>query len=118
MNLLLTHSKLTSDGKPKIVDLVDATGSGDVDCTTISESSADGQVQVHFSISSYPDIFKGLSGRTLKLGKWNNRDGLRYRLGIKRGYELFPKPLVDRLKTERKKLFDVEQRNAVTLLKR
>ena len=63
-------------------------------------------------------IQQGLSGRTLKLGKWTNRDGLQYRVGIKRGYELFPKPLVDRLKTERKKAFDIEQRNAIFALKR
>ena len=54
----------------------------------------------------------------MKIGAWNNREGARYRVGLKRGYDIFPKPLVDRLKTERKKQFDVQQRNTLTDAKR
>jgi tripeptidyl-peptidase-2 len=47
--------QITSDGKVKVIDCVDATGSGDIDTSTVVEASAAGTLQ-------------GLSGRTLKLG--------------------------------------------------
>jgi tripeptidyl-peptidase-2 len=53
----------------------------------------------------------------LKLGKWNNKDGAKYHVGVKRGYDFFPKPLVDRLKTERKQEFEKDQRQSVLKLK-
>lgn len=79
----------TSHGKPKIVDIVDATGSGDVDTSTVKEAVAGGEVV-------------GLSGRTLKLGNWNIPNG-KVHLGVKSAYELFPAPLVRRVKQERQK---------------
>lgn len=44
--------------------------------------------------------------RTLRLNpKWVNPSG-EWRVGMKRAYELFPKPLVTRVKTERRKDWD------------
>ena len=35
---------VTSDGQPKIIDMIDATGAGDVDTTTIVEPDSDGYI--------------------------------------------------------------------------
>lgn len=48
-------------------------------------------------------LLRNWVSRTLRLNKkWVNPSG-EWRVGIKRAYELFPKPLVARLKTERRK---------------
>ena len=85
----------TSHGQPKIVDVVDGSGSGDVD---MSEK---------FEIAD--NSLTGLTGRTLKIGSdWKNKNS-EWRLGIKAAYELFPSSLVSRLKSERKKEWDKKQ---------
>ena len=87
--------QVTSDGRPKIIDLVDATGSGDVPTTTKAEAE-DGKLT-------------GLSGRELTLGDWPNPTG-EWRLGLKPAWEIFPSALVTRMKAERKETWDEEQR--------
>lgn len=96
--------RITSDGKVKVIDCVDATGSGDIDTSTVVEASAAGTLQ-------------GLSGRTLKLGDAIVNPSGKYNVGIIRAYELFPKPLVSRLKEERKKKFDEVQRTELARIK-
>lgn len=93
---------LTTDGKTKVIDIVDCSGSGDVNTSTIVTEKKDGAIQ-------------GLSGRNLVLG-----DGIRalnpsgtYHVGIKSAYELFPDPLVTRLKKERRKEWEKEHRKRV-----
>jgi tripeptidyl-peptidase-2 len=94
----------TSDGRPKIVDLVDGSGSGDVDTSTVREVK-DGTVE-------------SLAGKSLKLGpKWKNPTG-KVHVGLKRGYELYPGALVARVKAERKKDWDKLQRATLTREKR
>jgi tripeptidyl-peptidase II len=92
----------TPDGRPKVLDLVDATGAGDIDtssrATTIS-----------------PACVKGLSGRALHLGAWDNPSG-EYKLGLAKGYTLFPKSLVKRLQRERKARWALQQRQAINAL--
>lgn len=92
----------TPDGRPKIVDIIDATGSGDVRMTVVRKPK-EGKLE-------------GLTGRTLKLGNdWKNPRG-EYRLGIKAGFELYPAELVSRLKKERRKRFvQAQQKIAVGL---
>lgn len=83
--------QITTDGKPKIIDLVDCSGSGDIDTTTFAEVVDEGEILTT----------TGLSGRKLKISKeWSNPDG-KWRLGLKRGYEVFPESLITRLKKER-----------------
>ena len=70
----------TSHGQPKIVDVVDGSGSGDVDMSEKFESA--------------DNSLTGLTGRTLKIGSdWKNKNA-EWRLGIKAAYELFPSSLV------------------------
>ena len=81
----------TSDLSPKLVDLVDATGSGDVDTSAIAPIE-EGKV-------------KGLSGRLLSLPPSISVPSNEVHLGLKAGWELFPRALVTRLKSERKEDF-------------
>eukprot|EP00940_MAST-03C_sp_MAST-3C-sp2_P001051 g1051.t1 len=88
----------TSDGRPKIVDIVDATGSGDVNMDRVvkGKPSEDG---------SCIEI-EGMSGRTLRLpADAKSSDGA-YRLGLKRAFDLFPKALLKRIKSERRREFE------------
>ncbi|MEL6497332.1 MAG: S8 family serine peptidase [Planctomycetota bacterium] len=102
--------QVTTDGKPKIIDLVDASGSGDVDTSTVAELNDDGTVT-------------GLSGRTLTLNpEWANPtgpDGKRsVRIGLKPATELFPRGLVGRVMSERSKDRMEEHRALVAEAKR
>ena len=93
----------TPDGRPKIIDIVDATGSGDVDMSKVVKPE-DGKVT-------------GLSGRTLTLDpKWKIPGG-DVRIGMKAGYELFPQALIPRMKSHRRKEFMLEQRRLETELR-
>lgn len=94
----------TSDGKPKIIDMIDGSGDGDVDTSTV--------------ITTKDDILTGLTGRKLKIDpEWKGKKG-EFRLGVKQLYELFPKSLVSRVKAERRKEWDRKQRQLLDREKR
>lgn len=79
--------QVTPDGKQKIVDLIDATGSGDV-CMkkSVTEEEELGKKFV-----------RGISGRKLYLNPtWVNPSG-KWRVGLKAGYDLYPKKLIRRI---------------------
>ncbi|KAG0176962.1 tripeptidyl-peptidase II Tpp2 [Apophysomyces sp. BC1034] len=88
--------QITTDGKPKMLDMVDCTGGGDVTTTTKVKPTNDGEHKV----------IQGLSGRKLILDPSWNCPSDEYRVGIKRAYELFPNELVSRLKSERRQVFE------------
>lgn len=66
----------TSTGERKIVDVIDATGSGDVDTSHTAEASEEGTLE-------------GLSGRTLTLPKKLKNPAKKFHLGLKRAKDLF-----------------------------
>ena len=96
----------TTDGKPKVVDLVDGSGSGDVD-TSIVRKVKDGTIE-------------GLTGRKLKIPvTWEEKNAnAEYHVGIKRAFELFPSRLIPRLKQKRRESWDAGQRKLETAIQR
>ncbi|KAI9495709.1 hypothetical protein BDB00DRAFT_870251 [Zychaea mexicana] len=90
--------QVTTDGKPKVIDMVDCTGGGDVDTTMVVKPTEENGLKV----------IQGLSGRKLTLDpSWKCPSGA-YRVGLKRAYELFPSELIRRLKSERKEQFELK----------
>ena len=95
--------QVTTDGQPKIVDLIDGTGSGDVDTST---------VQV-----AHNGTLKGLTGKTLQLPSAWISASREFHLGLKPAYQLYPPALVNRLKRERREAFIAQQQTAETALR-
>ncbi|XP_047168815.1 tripeptidyl-peptidase 2-like isoform X2 [Vigna umbellata] len=92
--------QVTSDGKPKIVDILDCTGSGDVDTSKVVKADADGCIL-------------GASGASLVINTaWKNPSG-DWHVGYKLVYELFTENLTSRLKKERKKIWDEKNQEEI-----
>ncbi|CAH8544428.1 unnamed protein product [Schistosoma turkestanicum] len=85
--------QITPDGKPKIVDMIDASGSGDV------------KMKCKRYINQKNRIIETLTGRKVKIpSHWNPSDGI-IRIGVKPASELFPKLLLQRLRNENRDNF-------------
>ncbi|MEW4455355.1 S8 family serine peptidase [Bremerella sp. JC817] len=96
--------QVTSDGKPKIIDMIDATGSGDVQTSTIRKVEE--------------GTITGLTGRKLTIPeKWNCPSG-EFHVGMKPAYELFPQAAIPRIKSENRKPWDIAVRTEVEKLTR
>jgi tripeptidyl-peptidase II len=77
--------QFTTDGRIKIVDAIDCTGSGDCDVSKVVALPDNRQLM-------------GLSGRCLTVpADWNVPSGM-VRLGVKNVFELYPKSLIGRLR--------------------
>ncbi|KAG9416306.1 tripeptidyl-peptidase II Tpp2 [Aphanomyces cochlioides] len=95
--------QITSDGKRKIIDVVDATGSSDVDMSTILKPTNDGTLVLP-------------SGKVLTLNpEWKATE---FRVGSKRAYELYPDQLADRISRERKEKWDIQQRETINAVQK
>ncbi|KAJ0970189.1 hypothetical protein J5N97_023066 [Dioscorea zingiberensis] len=93
--------QVTSDGKPKILDVLDCTGSGDVDTSKVVKADADGYIV-------------GASGaRLLCNPSWKN-PSQEWHVGCKLIYELFTSSLTSRLKKERKKKWGEKNQEAIS----
>ncbi|XP_073032784.1 LOW QUALITY PROTEIN: tripeptidyl-peptidase 2 [Primulina eburnea] len=93
---------VTSEGKPKLLDIIDCTGSGDVDTSTVVKADDDGCI-------------RGTSGASLVVNSsWKNPSG-EWHIGCKLIYELFTHTLSDRVKKERRKRWDEKNQEAVAV---
>ncbi|XP_076907869.1 tripeptidyl-peptidase 2-like [Bidens hawaiensis] len=91
---------VTSDGKPKVLDVIDCTGSGDVDTSAVVKADENGCI-------------RGASGASLTINpSWKNPSG-EWHVGYKLIYELLTDTLVSRLKKERKKKWDEKNQEAI-----
>ena len=100
--------RTTTEGKVKVTGAWDCSGSGDVDVSEerVAEAGQDGGAWLIT-----------LSGRRVQVGALGAA-GSRYRLGVKRAFELFPDVLVARLRKGRRKRWDDSQRQLETALHR
>ncbi|CAI5460083.1 unnamed protein product [Closterium sp. Yama58-4] len=93
--------QVTTDGKPKVIDVVDCTGSGDVDMSTVVKADKDGYIT-------------GASGARLQVNSaWSNPTG-EWRVGVKPLYHVLNETVLDRVKKERRKKWDARQQALVT----
>ncbi|KAJ6386456.1 hypothetical protein OIU78_016376 [Salix suchowensis] len=92
--------QVTSDGKPKVLDVIDCTGSGDIDTSKVVKADANGFIQ-------------GASGVSLVVNSsWKNPSG-EWHVGYKFLYELLTGTLTSRLKKERKKKWDEKNQEEI-----
>ncbi|PON90851.1 Tripeptidyl peptidase [Trema orientale] len=92
--------QVTSDGKPKILDVIDCTGSGDVDTSKVVKADENGCI-------------RGASGASLIVNSsWKNPSG-EWHVGYKFIYELFTDKLTSRLKGERKKKWEEQNQEEI-----
>ncbi|KAL0024941.1 hypothetical protein WJX77_004746 [Trebouxia sp. C0004] len=85
----------TANGKPKILDIVDGTGSGDVDTSKTVEAE--------------DAVIVGIHGDKMALNPaWENPTG-KWHVGVKHLYELVPAGLKKRIKEDRRKSWDEQQ---------
>ncbi|ESQ55302.1 hypothetical protein EUTSA_v10024222mg [Eutrema salsugineum] len=91
---------VTSDGKPKVLDVIDCTGSGDIDTSTVVKANEDG-------------LIRGASGAPLVVNSsWKNPTG-EWRVGCKLVYQLFTDDLTSRVKKERRKTWDEKNQEEI-----
>ena len=98
--------QFTSDGLPKIIDMIDCCGDGDVDTSEV-RSTGDQEAG---------RVVKGVTGRDLKLpDAWRNPSG-EWHVGVKALYQLLPSNLLARVrKIRQQERWDKQLEEALTL---
>ena len=86
------------DGSPKVIDVVDCTGSGDVHMSALVELDED------------DETLNMSSSKSLKVNKkWVNPTK-KFRWGVKRAFDFYPNPATKHLTKDRSEKFTVEQK--------
>lgn len=100
---------ITTDGKPKFIDVVDATGSGDVNTSHHVETSA---------IDSDHSFVSPLTKHKMSVDpEWiNANQGAHFKIGAIRAYDFFPKPLIKRLEKKRSTKFTEKLTKSIATL--
>lgn len=88
----------TTTGEPKVVDVIDTTGAGDVELAAAVKPGTDGKLA-------------GRTGRTLTLPEGITNPKGEYRLGFKVARELFGGEVMDRVREQRRRAWDREKRD-------
>lgn len=89
----------TSDGKPKLIDVIDCTGSGDV---TMAEE-----------LEATDGVLSCADGTKLTISaEWKNPSG-KWRVGFKSSADLYPRPLTKRMDATRREKFDAKHSELV-----
>ena len=86
---------VTTTGERKVLDMIDASGSGDVDASVVAELGEDGTL-------------KGLTGLQLTLPAGLENPSGKFHVGMKPASELFPPAALRRLKTQVQAEWDAE----------
>jgi tripeptidyl-peptidase-2 len=106
----------TSEGNHKIIDLIDCSGCGDVDMSTVVTSTTSYTDLV--SGKSFKDTIVGLSGQRLFLptqsSKWSNPSGV-WRIGLKDAKDILPKHSLKRCEEEERKIFEKKNLDLISL---
>lgn len=98
---VLLFFQTTSTGEPKILDLIDTTGSGDVDTSCIRTTLTNTNREI-----------ESLSGRVLKIpNDWCNPSG-KWHVGVKCEYDFLPSAVKSRAKVH----LDVQNIHAYLVL--
>ncbi len=113
--------QVTTDGKRKVIDRIDASGAGDVDMSKFVEPDENGKIKgiQYFSkfntLRLFPmDALLGATGRELTLPAEVADKGFKFRVGSKRVFPLFPRSLKERMIKERQeKIWDPQHKPKV-----
>lgn len=99
------------NGKGKVVDIIDCTGTGDVPITAVKPSST--------SASDVVELVSPTTGRKILVDpSWLSSSDKTWYLGFKPAYDLWPSDLTSRRKAQRKRNWDVETAKVVSQVQR
>lgn len=91
--------RLTPSGETKVIDIIDATGAGDVDMSTV--------------VKVDNNSIEGIRGNKLRINpKWKNPTS-EFHVGIKLGYEVFPGPAISAYKNDQKEKRESKTRERI-----